>query len=268
MKVFISSDIEGTCGICSWPETTIGQPGNEYICRQMTKEVSTAATAAINAGAEDVLIKDAHETARNIFQEELPRKTRILRGWTKDIYCMMSGIDTAKFDAAMMTGYHSPAKSNGNPLAHTMHRYVESMKINGELCSEFMLNAYTAGYFGVPVCFVSGDEMICDLARELVPAIKTAPVLTGIGGATVSMHPEAALELIAKEAAAAFEDGYYKKCTVTMPESFEIQINYKDHQLAYRNSFYPGAIQVGGQKIRYKSTNYVDVLRFVHFCVD
>lgn len=267
MKVFISSDIEGTCGIADWSETSQGA-GYEYIVGQMTKEVSEAAKAALSAGAESVLVRDAHDTGRNILFKELPRNTEIMRGWTGDIYNMMSGIDSAKFGAVMMTGYHSPARSVGSPLNHTMHTYVESMKINGELCSEFMLNAYTAGYFGVPVCFVSGDEGVCELAKELIPEIKTAPVLYGNGGATVSMHPEDALALIKSQAEAAFAEEHYKKCLVELPRSFEIQINYKEHPAAYRNSFYPGAIQVSGTKIRYKSTNYVDVLRFVHFCAN
>lgn len=266
MKIFMSSDIEGTCGICDWAETSHNHPDNAYFCRQMTREVSAAAQAAIDAGADEVFIKDAHDSARNIDPAGLPRKTRLLRGWTHDIYCMMSGIDSGRFDAVMMTGYHSPARGTGNPLSHTMHRYVESMKINGELCSEFMLNSYTAGYFGIPVCFVSGDKLLCDYAKELIPSIKTAPVVEGMGGASVSLHPDEAVELIASEAAAAFADGRYKKCVVEMPQSFEIQISYQSHISAYHNSFYPGAIQVNGTKLRYKSTNYIDVLRFVHFC--
>ena len=267
MKVFISSDIEGTCGICDWSEAA-DEVKDPYFCRQMTREAGAAAKGAIDAGACEVLIKDAHSTARNIDPAGLPEKTKLLRGWTGDIYCMMSGIDSGKFDAAMMTGYHSPARGTGNPLSHTMHRSVESMKINGELCSEFMLNAYTAGYFGVPVCFVSGDKVLCEMAKELIPEIKTAAVLDGIGGATVSLHPDEAVRLIEAQSKAALSEEHYKKCLVTMPPLFEIQVSYQSHIAAYRNSFYPGAIQVGGTKLRYKSTNYIDVLRFVHFCTD
>ena len=268
MKIFISSDIEGTCGIAGWQETSAGGAGYEYIAKQMTKEVSAVVKVALSAGAESVFVRDAHDTGCNILQKELPNKTEIMRGWTGDIYNMMSGIDMAKYGAVMMTGYHSPARSVASPISHTMQPYVESMKINGELCSEFMLNAYTAGYFGIPVCFVSGDEGICEMAKELIPEIKTAPVLKGVGGATISMQPEDALDLIKEQAEAALADEHYKKCIVELPRSFEIQINYKDHPMAYKNSFYPGAIQVSGTKLRYKSTNYIDVLRFVHFCAN
>ena len=108
MKIFISSDIEGTCGIAGWQETSAGGIGYEYIAKQMTKEVSAVAKVALSAGAESVFVRDAHDTGCNILQKELPNKTEIMRGWTGDIYNMMSGIDMAKYGAVMMTGYHSP----------------------------------------------------------------------------------------------------------------------------------------------------------------
>ncbi|MBQ8827967.1 MAG: M55 family metallopeptidase, partial [Clostridia bacterium] len=153
MKIYISSDIEGTCGACDWNEALEkGDPS--YLGPQMTREVSAAASAAIECGADEVYIKDAHASARNITQSQLPIGTKLIRGWAQNIYSMMAGIEKGKFDAVMFTGYHSGAKSTGNPLSHTMMRAIESIKINGEHISEFMMNAYTAGYFGVPVCFI------------------------------------------------------------------------------------------------------------------
>ena len=42
MKLFISSDIEGTCGINDWDETEIGKPGYDRFALQMSREVSAA----------------------------------------------------------------------------------------------------------------------------------------------------------------------------------------------------------------------------------
>jgi len=268
MKVYISSDIEGTCGICNWAETELNLPDHEYFKLQMTREVSVASQAAIECGATDVLIKDAHDSARNINPEMLPREAKILRGWTKDIYCMMAGINTQKFDAAMMTGYHSAGKENTSPLSHTMTRRLESIKLNGEVISEFVINAYIAGYFNVPVCFISGDKGVCDQAKEYIPQIITAPVQEGIGGATISVNPGVALEMIKNGVSDAFKDDYYKTCVVKMPDSFELELSYVSHIDAYKNSFYPGAIQVNSKKVRFKSTNYMDILRAIHFCVN
>ena len=41
------------------------------------------------------------------------------------------------------------------------------VKINGEIATEFMVNAYTSAYFNVPVAFLSGDELLCKNAKKL-----------------------------------------------------------------------------------------------------
>lgn len=47
MNLFISSDIEGTCGIAAWSETRAGQAdrGYAYFKQQMSREMAAAAAA-------------------------------------------------------------------------------------------------------------------------------------------------------------------------------------------------------------------------------
>ena len=43
MKIFLSADIEGTCGICAWPETERATPFDYTpFQQQMTREVAAA----------------------------------------------------------------------------------------------------------------------------------------------------------------------------------------------------------------------------------
>ncbi|MBE7065089.1 MAG: hypothetical protein E7384_04655 [Ruminococcaceae bacterium] len=267
MKIFISSDIEGTCGAADWDEAL--NPANyHWLGKQMTKEVSSAVQAAYDSGAEEVLVRDAHGSARNLDHDGLPVGTQLIRGWAHDIYCMMTGIDRTKFDAAIFTGYHSGSKSGGNPLSHTMHRYLDTIKINGTNMSEFMLNAYTAGYFGVPVVFISGDEDICNKAKQFIPDITTVPVIEGIGGASICIHPAEATEKIYNGVKEALSNGKAGKCLVKMPSKFEVVITYVDHITAFHNSSYPGASLISDTKVRFCATDYLDVLRFLHFCAD
>ncbi len=44
MNLFISSDIEGTCGIAAWSETEPGRPDGDYAYfkQQMSREVAAA----------------------------------------------------------------------------------------------------------------------------------------------------------------------------------------------------------------------------------
>lgn len=65
----------------------------------------------------------------------LPRRTRLLRGWPGDPFCMMSGLDQT-FDAAVFTGYHAWASCSGNPLSHTMTAGDGIGENNGAYASE------------------------------------------------------------------------------------------------------------------------------------
>ena len=67
--------MEGTCGIVAWPETERSTP-MDYAPyqKQMSREVAAACRGALSAGAEGVLVKDAHDSARNIDPTVLPAR--------------------------------------------------------------------------------------------------------------------------------------------------------------------------------------------------
>ena len=264
MKVYLSADIEGTCGIAAWQETDRPTPMDYTpFQKQMTREVAAACRGALSAGAEEVLVKDAHDSARNIDPTALPRKIRMNRGWSGDLLSMMSGLDQEKFDAVFFTGYHAWAGCPGNPLSHTMNGRNNRVTLNGMLCSEFLINAYTAGYFGVPVALVTGDQALCDFAKSLIPAISTVPVNQGRGDSVTSLHPDEAVERI--EAAAKEAITKAAQCAVPMPEHFHMEIEFVKHAMAYSKSFYPGAELKDDKFVCFDSDSWYEMLRFCHF---
>jgi D-amino peptidase len=263
LKLFISADIEGVTGIVNWDETTLGNPQNKYFCEQMTREVGAACEAALEAGADEVLVKDAHGSARSINPAALPEKVRIVRGWAKNPYIMMAGLDES-FDGVFLMGYHSSAGMNGNPLAHTMDTNNVYVKINGEFASELMINTYAAALFDVPVVFVSGDRMLCEHAKTLNENISTAAVSEGIGNASISVHPDLSLKMIKSKVQEVLKKDL-SLCKVKLPESFNIEIRYKEHFDAYKNSFYPGARQIDTHTVVFETKDYFEVLRFILF---
>jgi D-aminopeptidase len=50
---------------------------------------------------------------------------------------------------------------------------LSRLLINGEVASEYTLNALCAARYGVPSAFLSGDAGMCADAKVLVPAIGT-----------------------------------------------------------------------------------------------
>lgn len=264
-KIFLSADIEGTCGIAHWDETEHGHHGYEHFAKQMTDEVAAACSGALNGGATEVFVKDAHDSARNIDPSALPEQAFIFRGWGSDPYSMMSGLD-GSFAGVMFTGYHSAASWSGNPLSHTMTTKLLQIRINGVTCSELMMNSMTAAMCGVPVLMVTGDEMLCDWFHAVCPGALTVPVCRGVGNGSVSMHPGKAVKLIREKAQEAMKLDP-AACMFPLPDHFDVEVDYRDHFRAKDAGWYPGAKQTGTRTVSFSSDNWMDVLTFFHFCL-
>ena len=267
MKLFISSDIEGTCGVCDWEETRNTMP--EYykpFAEQMTREVASACRAADDSGlVDEIFIKDAHGKARNLIFKDLPRSVKLLRGWNYHPCKMMSGVEEC--DVVAMTGYHSFAFSAGSPLAHTNNLRNQWVKLNGEYASEFLVNTYTAAYYGKPVIFVSGDAALCEHARSIVPDIVAVPVLEGRGNGTLSIHPDLAVERIYEGMKKALE-GDLNQCLIKLPEHFVAEIQFKEAVDAAKGSYFPGVTRTDTKTVRFETDDYYEVLRFMFFVLD
>ena len=170
MKVFISADIEGCCGVFSNIETHKNEAVYAPFAKQMTKEVLAVCEAAHEAGADEIVVKDGHGDASNIDPLQMPSYVTLIRGKSGHPYNMMFGLDPT-FDAVLYVGYHAAAGCPEFAVSHTSTGNSLYITLNGKRMSEFMLNSFTAASLGVPVAFISGDEAICAAAKELVPEI-------------------------------------------------------------------------------------------------
>ncbi len=263
MKLMISADIEGTCGICHWNETEKNHSDHEYFAKQMTKEVKAVCDGALETGNVDsVYIKDAHDSARNIIPEMLPEQITIMREWPGGPCSMMAGLEDC--DAIAMTGYHSAAGTDGNPLAHTSNLQNVSVWLNGEVASEFMINTYYAAYFGKPVIFLSGDKALCESAKKICPEIETVAVSEGKAGASISIHPNVAVKRMYAGIQKALQKDL-KAYKVKLPDYFRAEVQFKEIAKAQRGSFYPGARKSGPRSVAFESADYYEVARFFYF---
>ena len=263
-RLFLSADMEGTTGIACWDETEWGNSRSLYFREQMTREVSAACEGALAAGYEEIWVKDAHDSGRNLLPDRLPEQTLLLREWIGDGLSMMGGINRSRFDAAAFTGYHSWAGGEGNPLSHTMHTTIHSIRINDIPASEFLLNSYTAGYHGVPVCFLSGDKALCDFARGWIGGITTVAVNEGWGSAVLSIHPALAVRRIRAGMEQAL-NGDLASCRVPMPAHFTVEIEFKSHANALSRLVYPGVEKLSGTAIRFQSDDWMQVVSALNY---
>lgn len=263
MKVFLSADIEGTAGIAHWDEADRNHADYAEFRQLMTNEVLAACEGARSAGATEVVIKDAHDSGRNIILERLPAYARIMRGWSGHPDGMMFGLGP-EFAAVLYTGYHAKAGSEANPLAHTTTLRISRLLLNGEVASEFTVNALCARRHGVPSVFLSGDAEICADARRLVPGIATVETLEGFGRAALSIAPSRACEAIREGVAVALSSP--PSGAVAPPKGpFEVMIEFTNPTDAWRASWYPGAEISGPRTVAYRSADFFEIQRTLRF---
>lgn len=262
MKIFISADIEGTAGINHWDETIHGHPDWPEYRALMTAEVLAACEGAHAAGASEVVVKDAHDSGRNLLVERLPDYVRIVRNWSGHPDQMMFGLDDS-FSGAIYTGYHSKAGTEDNPLAHTSNLKISRLLLNGEVASEFTINALCAALYGVPSVFLAGDAGICADARAMIPGMATVETLFGAGPASNSIAPARSCRLIREGVEAALRAGVGGVPATDGP--WEVVVEFVNPVNAYQSRWYPGAKAHGARAVAYEAHDFFEILRALRF---
>ncbi len=268
MKIYLSADIEGVCGICNWNETTLNKPDYEYFRQEMIKEINSCCQALIDQGITDIYVRDAHDSARNIIPSSLLPCVKLIRGWENSPWDMMAGLDES-FDGAIFIGYHSESRSNHNPLSHTMSTSINHIKINNKKVSEFLLNAYYAKLKKVPVIMVTGDLGLTKTVKEENSLIETVDTFTGMHGAVIAKHPDVINKAIYDATIKAITTLKTKKdeLFLMIPRILETEIHYRNHLDAYRASFYPNAYMISSDKTGHKTNDFIETLKFIFFTI-
>lgn len=205
MKIFISSDMEGTAGVVDWDQCRAGGAQYPYYAELLTGEVNAAIEGAQEAGATEFLVNDSHSTMANLKPDALAGSASYLSGRYKPMY-MMQGLD-ASFDAIFLVSYHGSMGSNGSVLSHTYFPAAfAEVQINGVVAGEAGINCLVAKAYDVPVVLVTGDETTASETRPFCPGIKVAVVKNSISRFSAqALHPAAARALIRDKARAAVE---------------------------------------------------------------
>ncbi|MBU0617518.1 MAG: M55 family metallopeptidase [Planctomycetes bacterium] len=262
LKVFISVDMEGITDIINWDHET-GSSGSDYQYYRtlMTKEANAAIEGASEAGATEIIVRDSHDSARNLLPEELSQNAKLLREWSGSPFGMMEGIDET-FDAVIFVGYHAKAGTKDATLDHTMSSAsIHDLKVNGVSLPEAGWNGLIAGRYDVPVVFLAGDKAACEQAKAIFGDVETVAVKEGIGEACLNLHPQRSRDLIKAGVKKAL-----KRLTEFKPLQYQspytIEVQFIKEQEAYRASWYPGAKRLGQWGVSYASDDFLDLMRF------
>jgi D-amino peptidase len=177
-KIFISADLEGISGVVAMEDVFPDKDGYAAACQAMTGDVNAAIEGARDAGADEIVVFDAHAGGRNLDLDRLHPDARVIRG--QPLPYMIAGLD-ASFDALCLIGYHAMPGTPQAVMDHTYTGRFYRVRINGREFGELGLAAAFAGWHRVPLALVSGDDKLAAEARAFVPAAVAVVTKTGMG---------------------------------------------------------------------------------------
>lgn len=262
MNVYISCDMEGVAGVCSWDQVNARKYTPEYFIyqRYMTAEVRAAIDGARDAGATGILVNDSHGPMRNLLLDELPEDVRIIFGNRKPL-SMNEGL-SGNFAGVFFTGYHGAIGDANATLCHTYTpSVIYDVFVNGIRCSEATMNAGIAGWYGVPVLLVTGDRVTVESSKAQMPWITGVIVKESIGNYAVdSISPQAAQAAIRAGATEAMRNAHAAKPFVFEPP-ITLEVDLTRVEQADLVELIPGFERTGNRRVRFVHNDYPTVFR-------
>lgn len=208
MKVYVVTDLEGVAGITEWDPRHQGDTPDAALRRQqfsrlLTEEVNAAARGFFAGGATEVIVNDGHGAGVTMDPELFDSRIKVFHGTARPDYC--TGLDET-CAACASVGTHAKALTERGNLHHTMSKGIRDYSLNGISVGETGLQAFLAGYYGVPFTFCAGDEWAVREMQELVPGCVGAAVKFGTSReSALTAAPERAREIIEEGALLSME---------------------------------------------------------------
>jgi D-amino peptidase len=257
MKVLISADMEGATGVTCPDDVRPGTPQWERCRRLFTGDVNAVVAGYFDAGAEDILVNEAHSTMRNLLLEELDPRARLLVGRHKPLG-MMQGLHDG-VDLVAFVGYHAGAGEVG-VLSHTvLASEITGVWLNGEPASEGRMNAALTAEAGAKVVLVTGDDQACADADTYALAARKVAVKQAVDRySAICLPPERTAALL-HEAATASVTAPAHGPVPSAPYTYEVELLGTSSAAAA--TAIPCVEQAGPRRVRFTLERMHDAYR-------
>ena len=267
MRAYISVDLEGMPFIVSVEHLSVGKALYEEARRIATELVLTVAKTLKNEGFDEIVVADSHGPMVNVKIENLPEYVELIRGFPRPTSMI---VDVEGSDAVLFLGYHAKAKTLRATFDHTYSgSLVRSVKINGIEVSEYLLNAYYAGHFGVPVILVAGDAKLLEDVEKFTPWAekvvfkKAFSRYSAKSPSLKSLKKE--LEDSIKNAVSKLKRGEVKALKADAPVT--IEVSFVSSGYADVTSLLPGSERLDGVTVKYTAKDIIEAYKVLELWV-
>lgn len=203
MKVFISVDMEGICGLVRWADVVTQGIDFERNRRLMTLDANAAVSGAFDAGASEVVVEENHgvEELCDLLIDEVDERCTVVRGAGRPTATTMAALDSDT-GVVLLVGHHARAGSRPGIMAHTVsYQKFAAVRVNGNDCGEGEIFAIRAGELGAAVGLVSGDQVVAEQLTKRVPGIESVIVKQALSNVSGRVIPPARARRALRKAA-------------------------------------------------------------------
>ena len=195
MKFLVMCDIEGVTGV-----TTFAQAENSDLGKNMLMNDLKAVIDGIWKADGEAVVYDMHTDGRNVDASQIYAPVVMGKPILPDLW---RGVGGDGFDGLFMVGLHT-MQGTGALLQHSYLKEYEAIYLNGMLVGEIGMEAALAGEQGVPLKFVSGDDMGCREAEALISGVITCPVKMSLAeDCAICLSPLVTANMLREASAAA-----------------------------------------------------------------
>lgn len=183
MKYLIAVDLEGAHGVVGEPYTGLKPGMAEYdlAVRNVTEEVNAAIDALFDSGADEVFVWDNHGNLDNLDFSVVDGRAKKVKPQNNSTL-RLEFLKGAGYDGMAFIGYHSREGAINGVLAHTYDSSaIQQFKIDEKPVGEYDIDGIIAESFGVPVMFLSSDDVCARDFSESFPDAKTSITKIGKG---------------------------------------------------------------------------------------
>jgi D-amino peptidase len=190
LKIYVNTDLEGISGVFNFTQTREkGSPENLLACEYFMEDLDAVIQGLRDGGADEIVVLDGHGNQAVVPHLMSPGATYIT-GRPRPGAGNLTLLDSS-FSAMVMIGFHA---MNGTPdgvLCHTQSSKTENRYWYNDVESgELVQNAVIAGYYGVPMVMVTGDDATCREAHRFFgDKIVTVSTKRGLAREAAQLYP-------------------------------------------------------------------------------
>jgi D-amino peptidase len=268
MKAFISVDMEGMPYVVI--PGHLGLKGTLYSeARKIATKVTLTVAEELNKnGFEEIVVADSHGPMVNLLVEDLPEYVEIVRGFPRPV-SMVAGVEGCEI--ALFLGYHAKFGTSKSTFDHTYSGgSINKVKVNGVEVSEFLLNAYAAGDYKVPVVLVAGEaQLLKDDVKKYAPWAETVALKHSFSRLSARSFSLARIEKELREATrkatSNFKQGAVKPLMAEKPVKMEV--TFLTSHFADAAELLPIIKRVDGLNVEYTASNIIEAYKIFELLV-